>query len=260
MEKNNYILIFFLFVNIIFSQEKNFKTIIGQVVNDTISIGGIHVINSNSGSKTITDNLGFFEVGVRLNDSIFFTSVQIKPQLIIIEEDVFMSDSIRVYLEPLVNELESVTVSPMKLSGDLISDLNKVKENDVFNFDDVGIPGFKGERKEKIVYRNSSQILVNVILLPVMPLNIDAVYKQLSGYYKNLRKARKLDSRFGSAADIIQFYGVEFFIKSFNLKKESVYEFVIGSMETHDIENDFKNSNHVLVLTNFKKFYESNYN
>ena len=240
MEKNNYILIFFLFVNIIFSQEKNFKTIIGQVVNDTISIGGIHVINSNSGSKTIT--------------------VQIKPQLIIIEEDVFMSDSIRVYLEPLVNELESVTVSPMKLSGDLISDLNKVKENDVFNFDDVGIPGFKGERREKIVYRNSSQILVNVILLPVMPLNIDAVYKQLSGYYKNLRKARKLDSRFGSAADIIQFYGVEFFIKSFNLKKESVYEFVIGSMETHDIENDFKNSNHALVLTNFKKFYESNYN
>ena len=177
--------------------------------------------------------------------------------MIIIEETVFKSDSIRVYLEPIVNQLESVTVSPNNLSGDLLADMKQIKEKEVFNFDDAGIPGFKGERKEKIVYKNSSSVLVSVILLPLMPLDVDAVYKQLSGYYKTLRSARKLESRSGTAVDIIQFYGVDFFIDSYDLNINSVYEFVLGSMENYDVEAYFRNSNHNLVLTSFKNFYES---
>ena len=238
-------------------QEKEFKTLVGEVINDSIDVSGIHVINGSSGGKSITDKNGFFKVGVRKNDSIYFTSIQIKTQMIIIEETVFKSDSIRVYLEPIVNQLDSVTVSPNNLSGDLLADMKQIKEKEVFNFDDAGIPGFKGERKEKIVYKNSSSVLVSVILLPLMPLDVDAVYKQLSGYYKTLRSARKLESRSGTAVDIIQFYGVDFFIDSYDLNINSVYEFVLGSMENYDVEVYFRNSNHNLVLTSFKNFYES---
>ena len=257
MSKTNYILFALLFSVGLIGQEKEFKTLVGEVINDSIDVSGIHVINGSSGGKSITDKNGFFKVGVRKNDSIYFTSVQIKTQMIIIEETVFKTDSIRVYLEPIVNELESVTVSPNNLSGDLLADMKQIKEKEVFNFDDAGIPGFKGERKEKIVYKNSSSVLVSVILLPLMPLDVDAVYKQLSGYYKTLRSARKLESRSGTAVDIIQFYGVDFFIDSYDLNINSVYEFVLGSMENYDVEVFFRNSNHNLVLTSFKNFYES---
>ena len=257
LQKARYIILFLFISNFLFSQERNFKTIVGEVINDTINVSGIHVINSSSGGKTITDSDGFFKVGVRENDSIFFTSVQIKTQMIIIEKSVYEADSIRVYLEPIVNELEGVTVSPFNLSGDLFADMRQVEEKEVFNFDDAGIPGFKGTRKEKIAYKNSASILVNVILLPIMPLDIDGIYKQLSGYYDTLRKARVLESRSGTVVDIIQFYGVDFFINNYNLEINDVYEFVIGSMENYDVERDFRNSNHVLVLTNFQKFHES---
>ena len=257
LQKASYILLFLFISNFLFSQERNFKTIVGEVLNDTINVSGIHVINSSSGGKTITDSDGFFKVGVRENDSIFFTSVQIKTQMIIIEKSVYEADSIRVYLEPIVNELEGVTVSPFNLSGDLFADMKQVEEKEVFNFDDAGIPGFKGNRKEKIAYKNSASILVNVILLPIMPLDIDGIYKQLSGYYDTLRKARVLESRSGTVVDIIQFYGVDFFINNYNLEINDVYEFVIGSMENYDVERDFRNSNHILVLTNFQKFHES---
>ena len=257
LQKIRYILFFIIISNFLFSQERNFKTIVGEVLNDTINVSGIHVINSSSGGKTITDNEGFFKVGVRENDSIFFTSVQIKTQMIIIEKAVYDADSIRVYLEPIVNELEGVTVSPFNLSGDLLADMKQVEEKEVFNFDDAGVPGFKGQRKEKIAYKNSASILVNVILLPIMPLDIDGIYKQLSGYYDTLRKARVLESRSGTVVDIIQFYGVDFFINNYDLGINDVYEFVIGSMENYDVERDFRNSNHILVLTNFQKFHES---
>ena len=84
-----------------------------------------------------------------------------------------------------MNELESVTVSPYNLSGDLLSDMKKIEEK-VFNFDDAEYQDLKASVKKNIVYDNSSSILVSVILLPLMPLDIDAVYKQLSGYYKTL--------------------------------------------------------------------------
>ena len=65
LQKVRYILFFVFISNFLFSQERNFKTIVGEVLNDTINISGIHVINSSSGGKTITDSDGFFKVGVR---------------------------------------------------------------------------------------------------------------------------------------------------------------------------------------------------
>ena len=45
--------------------------------------------------------------------------------------------------------------------------------------------------------------------------------------------------------------------KNYELDIDSVYEFVLGAMENYDVERDFRNSNHSLVLESFKKFYES---
>ena len=111
-------------------------------------------------------------------DSVYFSSIQIKKQLIVITDQIYSSDSIKVYLEPLVNVLDNVTVRPHNLSGNIKSDLALVDKKDVLNFDDVGVPGYKGNRKEKIVFRNNSSVLLSTLLMPLgMPLNIEAVYK-----------------------------------------------------------------------------------
>ena len=211
------------------AQTAEFKTLFGEVVNDSIDISGIHVINANSGGKTITDQKGSFQIGVRKMDSVYFSSVQIKKQLIIMTDQIYNSDSIKVYLEPLVNVL-----------------------------DDVGVPGYKGNRKEKIVFRNNSSVLLSTLLMPLgMPLNIEAVYKQLSGYYDTLRKSRALDARNKVAVDIIQFYGLNFFKNEFNRNENNLYEFVIGALENSEMEQNFIYGNHGLVLQDLSNFYKS---
>ena len=148
--KNSIVIIFLLFTSFLISQESKIKTFNGQVINDDVEKSGIVVINKNSGGKVITNKDGYFQIGVRLNDSIYLRSVQIKTHYIIVNEDVFKSDSIKVNLEPLVNQLGNVTVTPYDLSGDLMSDMKNVKKKEIINFDDVGVPGFKGKREEKI--------------------------------------------------------------------------------------------------------------
>ncbi len=240
-----------------FSQNLEIKELNGLIINDEIEKSGIVIINKTSGGSTITNNDGFFRIGVRLNDSLYIRSVQIKDYFMSVNENIINSDSLRIYLDQKVNELKNVTVTPYNLSGNLISDIKKIDKNEIINFDDVGIPGFKGEREEKIAYDNNAQVLLNVLLLPLMPLNIEGAYKQLSGYYKMLKMARGLEKRYNTIESIIQFYGINYFTERFRLKEEEIYEFVLGAAENYDLEFDFINSNHGLILLNLDKFYES---
>jgi hypothetical protein len=253
------IILCFLFVgsHLVFSQKKqNFKTFKGEVVNDSLVISGVHIINKTSGAKAITNQDGLFEIGVKRNDTIIISSIQIKSHFIIIEPKIFDQDLIKIYVEPFINRLDNVVVKPHNLSGNMLDDMLGSNIKDPINFNDVGIPGFKGKREEKIVSIKS--LGLSLLLLTLGGgLDIEAVYKHLSGYYKNLRKKRGLVKQYSVAINIIEFYGVFFFINKFNLSEEKVYEFVLGAIENSNIENDFRSSDHGLVIESFEKFHQS---
>ncbi|MAV04209.1 MAG: hypothetical protein CMC31_00905 [Flavobacteriaceae bacterium] len=243
---------------IIFSQtNQDYKSFKGEIVSDSLNLSGIHIINKNSGAKSITNENGLFIIGVKKNDTIIISSIQIKPHVIVINQKVFNQDQVKVYVEPFVNQLENVVVKSHNLSGNLLNDMKDSGVKNPINFDDVGVPGFKGERAERIVYKNDAQILLNVLLMPIMPLDIEGIYKKLSGYYDNLKKTRILDKQFSAVFQAIEFYGVAFFMKNYNLKEDEVYEFVLGAMENKDIEENFRQSNHGLVLNSFKEYHKS---
>ena len=147
-------------------------------------------------------------------------------------------------------------VKPHDLSGNMLNDMLDSGIKNPINFNDVGIPGFKGKRQEKIVSKKS--IILSTLLLPISGgLDIEAIYKHLSGYYKELKKSRALDSQFASAVLIMEFYGLVFFMNNFNLEEDEVYEFVLGALENSNIEKDFRTSDHSLVLQSFEKFNKS---
>tara|TARA_B100000767_G_scaffold274614_1_gene308218 strand:+ start:765 stop:1583 length:819 start_codon:yes stop_codon:yes gene_type:complete len=249
---------FFIGLQIIFSQtNEDYKSFKGEVVSDSLNLSGIHIINKNSGAKSITNENGLFVIGVKKNDTIIISSIQIKPHIIVVNPKVFEQDQVKVYVESFVNQLENVVVKPHNLSGNLLNDIKDSGVKNPINFDDVGVPGFKGERAERIVFKNDAQIILNILLLPIMPLDIEGVYKKLSGYYDNLKSRRILDKQFNAVFQAIEFYGVAFFMKNYNLDEDEVYEFVLGAMENSDIEENFISSNHSLVLNSFNDFYIS---
>ena len=252
MKGVSFIFWFFLGILSVFSQTKpNFKTLNGEIVNDSVSISGIHIINKTSGSKTITDINGVFEIGVKKQDTIIISSVQIIPRVIVMENEMLNQTYLKIYVDQFINELSNVVVRSNSLSGNILKDMANSNVKVPINFDDVGIPGFKGIREEKI------EKIVPFIGLPIMSINIEALYKNLSGYYKRLKKRRVWDKQNITTVDVIEFYGVSFFTRSYNLTQDEVYEFVLGAIENSSIQNDFKLSNHGLVLESFDKFYKS---
>ena len=151
MKEVSFIFCFFLGLISVFSQNKqNFKTLKGEIVNDSVSISGIHIINKTSGSKTITNINGVFEIGVKKQDTIIISSVQIKPRVIVMEEEIFDQVYLKVYVDQFINQLSNVVVRSHNLSGNILNDMANSNVKVPVNFDDVGIPGFKGIREEKI--------------------------------------------------------------------------------------------------------------
>ena len=69
---------FFIGLQIIFSQtNEEYKSFKGEVVSDSLNLSGIHIINKNSGAKSITNENGLFVIGVKKNDTIIISSIPV---------------------------------------------------------------------------------------------------------------------------------------------------------------------------------------
>ena len=147
---------------------QNIQDFSGKVVSDSLDISGIHVVNKNSGATTITNRKGEFSIGAQPTDTILFSAVHIKLQALVLDSLVLSQPEINVNIEHAVNELQEVVVKPHNLTGNLADDVTAAPPPPI-NFKDVGIPGFEGERREKIRYSSTGNLILSILLLPIMP-------------------------------------------------------------------------------------------
>ena len=252
----NIFFLFFLVQFYSFSQTNNQKFIEGIVYNDnSYSIEGVHVLNITSSEATITDSDGNFKILATINDELIFSAIQFKRKKIIIDKDVFSSLSLTVYLDEFVNELDEVILNSSGLSGNLMNDLQSSGIVDNLNFDDLGIPGFNGIRKEDIP--TNSQLTKELLLAPLTGgVDIERMYNWISGYYKLKRKEREFKNDFNLIDRIMNFYGLRFFIDEFGLIEENIHDFVTSAYQNYPIEENFISGNYTLVIDYFKKNFK----
>ena len=239
-----------------FSQNNNDKFIEGIVYNDnSYSIEGVHVLNITSNEATITNSEGNFKILVKLNDELIFSAIQFKRNKITINQEIFDSLSIIVYLEEFVNELDEVILNSSGLSGSLMNDLQNTGIVKDLNFDDIGIPGYTGIRKEDIP--SSSQLTKELLLAPLVGgIDIGRMYNWISGYYKEKRNFREFKNDYSLIDQIIKFYGLRFFIDEFGLSENNIHEFVTSTYQNYPLEENFKAGNYTLVIDYFKKNFK----
>lgn len=247
MSRNDlFILLFCFFASLqITAQEKSLQ---GKITNST-DIEAIHILNTSSRYNTISNENGHFSIEVKMLDTLLFSSIKYMPEKVVVTDAIFIKGVITVQLTELVNELDEVILAP-DLSGNIGADLKKIKTEKPINFDDVGISGFKGKPEEKIV----------PMYFAVTPLsvNLEALYKHISGYYKELKIRRKWEYENNAVAQILNYYTLPFFTTTFGIPENRVYDFLLFCAETTQIESDFKKEKYgsvLLILDKKAKIY-----
>ncbi|MDX1463183.1 MAG: hypothetical protein R3359_09010 [Marinirhabdus sp.] len=224
-----------------FSQENQIQ---GKITNME-EVEGIHVLNTSSRFNSVTDAFGNFSITAKPLDTLLFSSVHYAPKKVLVSAAVHERGILVVTLEKLINELDEVFLG-QKLTGDLNRDVNNIKVKRKIDFDSLGIPGFKGEPKEKI------PTLIGQTIGPTH-VNIEALYNHISGYYKMLRTKRKWEGENTIVAAILYTYEPDFFVKAYQIPIDRTYDFLLFCVESSTLVSEFKNQRFSNVLDIFEQ-------
>lgn len=118
---------FFVFLSFGMAQNDSRIEISGKVIVDSNDVEGLTVTNITSNRIAVTDFEGEFSINVALNDKIKISALQYNSILIIVTKEILKSKQLTVFLDEHVTALDEVVILPFTLTGDLETDLTKVR-------------------------------------------------------------------------------------------------------------------------------------
>ncbi len=130
-----------LFVSILFmciqvSAQQERILVSGQILNDSIPLENIHIINKTSKKAVISGKKGIFKIRVKENDELFISSLQFKDKITIIKDINIKTLKLIIKLEKSINTLDEVTVIKTKSTAENLGlpnadkkPLNKIEGN-----------------------------------------------------------------------------------------------------------------------------------
>ena len=114
--KKMYLVVFFLIMQICFSQAVSRKLIQGKIISDSTKIEDVTIFNVNSKIAKSVTNDGFFELLVKANDTLLFSGLLFKSKRVILTDKIINQKLLIIELEPSVIELDEVVINNIKLN------------------------------------------------------------------------------------------------------------------------------------------------
>lgn len=199
-----------LFSFLSFGQNDYRTWIKGKVLYKNVNVEGANVINNSSQIATTTNNEGEFEIEVKLNDKILFSSVQYQIREIIITKEILQRNRIVVDVNEKVTALDEVVVTPENKEKFL-----DLKEEEFKRFD------YSSDKSTRVVNVINEQGKLRD------GLNFVNLYKLIANTIN--KKSNEESSSFNySPSDLIrEVYDDVFFIESLGIRKDKINEFLI---------------------------------
>ncbi|MCX7550785.1 hypothetical protein [Xanthomarina sp. F2636L] len=218
------LIVFFMSLSFGVAQNNNRIEISGKVIVDSNDVEGLTVNNLTSNMIAVTDLDGKFNIRVKLNDRINISALQLNTVLVIITQDILDSKELTVFLEEHLTPLDEVVILPFNLTGDLASDLSKVrKHNPKFESIYFGDIDFEKNPMADIYY----QKVENTILNQDKFYNGVDFVKITNWLVKPLFVTKKTKENEESNYDALRdTYTKDFISSSFNIPEDKVTEFI----------------------------------
>jgi hypothetical protein len=227
------------------------RGIITAPVGEDVESVSIYNISSQKG--TITNSEGGFELEVVENDRIQVTALQFQSFTVIVDKGVVATESMAIYLNPAVNQLDEVIVRPYDLSGNIIADVNRIKTANMnpqwdlsyetlefgYEFSDDQYSAIAGNKAEEAFYNGQKQASLNFIGLaglffPKKPK------KQVEKITDKASLIRAMRQRFSNA----------YITATFNISEDRVNDFIYF-LEENGIESALLKTENELRLLDF---------
>ena len=205
-------LTFFLLLatNFTFSQDDYRTWIKGKVLYKNVNVTSANVINNTSQQATTTNDDGEFEIEVKLNDKLIFSSVQYQIRELNITKEILQRNRIVIDVNEKVNELDQVVVTPENQEKFLDLKEEEFKKFD-YSFD-------KSTRVNNVI--NEQGKLRDGI-------NFVNLYRLISNSLKNDSEEYQTSYKYNPSDLLRELYDDVFFTKNLLIPNDQINEFLL---------------------------------
>ncbi len=212
----------------------------GLVMADSLGDSRINIINLSQ--KTGTTNLGSgeFQIDVKENDTLLFSSIQYGTVEVIITPLILKEGILMVKLVDTINQLEEVQISNINLTGSLRQYLSQMK---TYNQNDFGFPLWPGkpltpiERKLNTARGSPLITLLNTI----------------NGEIKMLKKAKENESKSMEVEKGIKAFPTDVFIEYLEIPESQIKNFVYFCSYNLNFQNLLADHRRLELLEYYRK-------
>ena len=205
-------LTFFLLLatNFTFSQDDYRTWIKGKVLYKNVNVTSANVINNTSQQATTTNDDGEFEIEVKLNDKLIFSSVQYQIRELNITKEILQRNRIVIDVNEKVNELDQVVVTPENQEKFL--DL-KEEEFKRFNY------SFDKSTRVNNVINEQGKLRDGI--------NFVNLYRLISNSLKNDSEEYQTSYKYNPSDLLRELYDDVFFTKNLLIPNDKINEFLL---------------------------------
>jgi hypothetical protein len=222
---------FMLFISFFaVSQDIKREDIVGKIIVEGSDIEGITIYNTSSKQGAVTDAEGKFILSVALNDLLEIRALEYQSIDVSVNKAILESKKMRVYLIEKMNILDEVVVPNKELSGNLVTDVNRLKtfnpKLDAFYFgvsyDEIYSLNDDTQSQIKHLDRNEQgKSMVNGLNV------VNIVDQLLIPLFRSEVKNKKAAGVPEVPAENIKYYlGSDYLVENFNIPEHRVEEFI----------------------------------
>ncbi len=213
-----------------FGFSQNTKTLQGKVLFKENPLRDVEIISWNKKTITKSNAAGVFYIETEENDTLYFLSKNHLDKKIGIKTSDFQLDIFRVYLTEKTIDLEEITIVKNKSFGIKLSQAE--------------IDGAK-------LQRNSSSIANKAVYMGTIENGIDfiRIFKGLVSIFKNKDNSKPIaKAEINFKKYVASNFNAEYFIKTLNLKPDTISKFIAFCNEDVDALKVVEHSNIFTVM------------
>ena len=193
-----------------FSQNDYRTWIRGKVLYKNVNVNSANVVNNTSQMATTTNDEGEFEIEVKLNDKLIFSSVQYQIRELSITKEILQKNRIVIDVNEKVTELDQVVVTPENQEKFL-----DLKEEEFKRFDYT----FDKSTRVTNVINEQGKLKDG--------LNFVNLYRLISNSLKNDSNEKEKSFKYNPSDLLRELYDDLFFTQNLMIPNDKINEFLL---------------------------------
>ncbi|WP_298512456.1 carboxypeptidase-like regulatory domain-containing protein [uncultured Kordia sp.] len=232
------LLIFSLLIStVMLAQDTERKILRGAVIYRNVQVVGVNIVNNTSSKGTTTNQKGEFEIAVKKDDILVFSSVQYTIREIVITDKIINNNRLVVEVKEKIEALDEVVISPENKEKFLDFQEKQIVKYKDYQFADDRYSEVKNTALGQTNFQGAN-------ILGLVGMLVNAIFK---GDKKKKEKAKPIYER-TSFNEIRYRYKDEFFTKNLGIPLDKISAFLYYCDDQMPSEDIFLDKNEFLMI------------